>query len=219
MVAQRATSDDVPSSLKPGLSTTMAFKLNNPGDASAINLPLAATIKIDERGKCASEEGLNQYPYMNMDEWNPYLNSLNPEAYPKNLILDLSLIKKIKQNKIEYILPERTIKELVQDISSVGALPSLQAIFKKQGYEVQDFDGKYDIKLSLTKDGEKTLVMIKSKANLYVAKHIPILKQMMLDNQYTKGLVIVYDGMLSPLDSATKSENIVFVDKEDLENL
>ena len=60
---QRATSDDFPSSLKPGITQLMAFKVNNPGDATAINLAHAADIRSEQRGRCAYEGGFIQFPY------------------------------------------------------------------------------------------------------------------------------------------------------------
>lgn len=62
---QRATADDFPSSLKPGITQQMSFKVNNPGDAAAINLPLAVDIKGDQRGRCVYENGFIQFPYLN----------------------------------------------------------------------------------------------------------------------------------------------------------
>lgn len=61
---QRATSEDVPSQLKPGLSMMMAFRMNNPGEASAMNLPHAQEIGVKQRGRCAYEDGFIQYPYI-----------------------------------------------------------------------------------------------------------------------------------------------------------
>lgn len=61
---QRATSDDFPSSLKPGITQLMAFRVNNPGDATAINLPLAADIRMEQRGRCVYEGGFIQFPFI-----------------------------------------------------------------------------------------------------------------------------------------------------------
>jgi hypothetical protein len=62
--SQRATPDDVPSTLKPGLSTMMAFRVNNPGDAAAINLPACADIRSEQRGRCVYEGGFMQFPFL-----------------------------------------------------------------------------------------------------------------------------------------------------------
>jgi hypothetical protein len=61
---QRATSDDFPNSLKPGITQTMAFRVNTPTDASAINLSHASDIRMDQRGRCAYESGYIQFPYI-----------------------------------------------------------------------------------------------------------------------------------------------------------
>lgn len=64
LASQRATSEDIPSQLKPGLSTMMAFRMNNPGEASAMNLPHAQDIGVKQQGRCAYEDGFIQYPYI-----------------------------------------------------------------------------------------------------------------------------------------------------------
>lgn len=65
--SQRATPDDIPSSLKPGLTQMMAFRVNNPGDAAAMNLPQAADIRSEMRGRCAYEGGWMQFPFLPED--------------------------------------------------------------------------------------------------------------------------------------------------------
>lgn len=61
---QRGTAEDVPTSLKPGLSVMMCFKMSTPGEAGALNLPHANKITNEQRGRCAYEGGFIQYPYL-----------------------------------------------------------------------------------------------------------------------------------------------------------
>lgn len=63
--SQRATPDDFPSTLKPGITMLQAFRVNNPGDATGMNLPNAADIRMEQRGRCVYEGGQMQYPYVN----------------------------------------------------------------------------------------------------------------------------------------------------------
>lgn len=67
IATQRATSDDVPSSIKPGLNMMMSFYTKNPGDAAAINVPHAQDITMNQKGRCAYEQGFIQYPYLDDD--------------------------------------------------------------------------------------------------------------------------------------------------------
>jgi DNA segregation ATPase FtsK/SpoIIIE-like protein len=64
IATQRATSEDVPTSLRPGLSIIMAFRVNNPGDAAIANLPGAADILSSQRGRCVWEQGQMQFPWL-----------------------------------------------------------------------------------------------------------------------------------------------------------
>lgn len=67
LATQRATYDDIPSAIKPGITTWCAFKVNNPGDAQAANLPQAADIPAKLRGRCATEDGWVQFPYIELN--------------------------------------------------------------------------------------------------------------------------------------------------------
>lgn len=64
LATQRATYDDIASSIKPGITQWCAFKVNNAGDAQAANLPQAADIPSRLRGRCATEDGWVQFPFI-----------------------------------------------------------------------------------------------------------------------------------------------------------
>ena len=76
IATQRATSEDVPTSLRPGLSVIMAFRVNNPGDAAIANLPGAADILSSQRGRCVTEDGLMQFPYLFDKDGHPFPDDL-----------------------------------------------------------------------------------------------------------------------------------------------
>jgi hypothetical protein len=61
---QRATGDDIPTQLRPGITMMMCFKMNNPGEAAGMNLPHAQEITMEQRGRCAYEDGFIQFPYL-----------------------------------------------------------------------------------------------------------------------------------------------------------
>ena len=61
--SNRASSESVPTSTKVGISTFFGFRVNNPGDAAAANLPQAADIPSSRRGTCATEDGLMSFPF------------------------------------------------------------------------------------------------------------------------------------------------------------
>lgn len=67
LLSQRATYEDVPGGIKPGIANMMCFKMNNPGDAVAMNLPHAKEISVEQRGRCAYEEGFLQFPYLSQE--------------------------------------------------------------------------------------------------------------------------------------------------------
>jgi hypothetical protein len=92
--AQRATADEIPATLKPGLTRMMAFRVNNPDDASALKLPHSEDIQPEQRGRCAYEAGFMQFPYLN-DEMIVQL--LDKYYKPLNAILLSSSVKELQQ--------------------------------------------------------------------------------------------------------------------------
>lgn len=64
---QRATSDDFPSSLRPGITQIMVFRVSNPNDATAAGLSHASEISSTTRGRCAYENGFLQFPWITDD--------------------------------------------------------------------------------------------------------------------------------------------------------
>jgi len=90
IATQRATYEDIPSTLKPGLNTFMAFKTNNSGDIQAANLPSnLPEIKSSQRGRCLWEEGQMQFPYIEEDLSNAllkkYVKPLRAELLGKTI--------------------------------------------------------------------------------------------------------------------------------------
>lgn len=61
---QRAVSDDVPSTLKVGIQTMLAFKTKDHASVSAMDLPHADQILTGQNGRCAYERGFMQFPYL-----------------------------------------------------------------------------------------------------------------------------------------------------------
>lgn len=63
--SQRAALEDVPMSLKPGISNMFCFHMNNnSSDTAAINFKHASEILIGQRGRCAYAEGFLQFPFV-----------------------------------------------------------------------------------------------------------------------------------------------------------
>lgn len=71
---QRAIAEDIPSTLKVGLSQTMAFRTNNPNDSAALDLSHAQDIPTGMSGRCAYRGGFIQFPYLgDTDETSEWL--------------------------------------------------------------------------------------------------------------------------------------------------
>lgn len=64
LATQRATYTDIPNDVKQGLASWFVFKVGSAGDAASANLPAAADIPKGMPGRCVTEEGFMQYPYI-----------------------------------------------------------------------------------------------------------------------------------------------------------
>lgn len=93
-LSQRATYDDIPSSIKQGLSNMMCFKMNNLGDAVAMNLSHAQEISADQRGRCAYEAGFLQFPFLSQEMAEELIGKYDKPLSSKLLTSKISELKK-----------------------------------------------------------------------------------------------------------------------------
>jgi hypothetical protein len=84
--SQRVTSEDIPSTIKVNLSNKLLFRVNNPGEASAINFDHAQEIKNSDIGRCAYEEGFLNIPYIDDQIANKIMNDFYKPLKSKTLI-------------------------------------------------------------------------------------------------------------------------------------
>ena len=82
----RATSADLPSAIGTSISNRFTFRLNNPGEASAINLSHANDISADETGKAAYEDGFLQVPLIDAESMTNILTQYYKPLVSKTII-------------------------------------------------------------------------------------------------------------------------------------
>lgn len=220
LVTQRGTSYEIPNDLKVGLNNVLAFKMNQAMDAVAFNRHKSMEIKVNQQGRCVDEDKFIQFDSVSDEDWSKTIDSTaNLKSFPNTLVIPESVVSDFKNGKIQSsVMNELSIKDVFLEINSFGVIPSFKYIFEKLGYKVNDFDGKYNICLSLKKGDEKTLVMIKTKSNSNNEKHINILKEEMVKTNHPKGLIVIYDGQVFWSETLRK-DGISWIDKEDIENL
>lgn len=74
LVNQRATFTEVPPNIKLIANTTLCHKVNNPSDASGLNLSRVEEIKGEEmKGRAVYEEGFSQAPFLSKDTMDTIL--------------------------------------------------------------------------------------------------------------------------------------------------
>lgn len=221
---QRATSDDFPNSLKPGITQTMAFRVNTPTDASAINLSHASDIRMDQRGRCAYESGFIQFPFIDDKTADQLL-----EKYNKPLRAEL-LRYKIKDYQIAFegegnegMVQIKTFKSLFDNWQQFNADDIISRLLRYFEFDVKKQKNPgYNIQLLASRDNLKYGVYIIKQTQGYtsdkaMASVIESAKILGCD-EIIVVLLPAGASMLTPVTKAVSSygSNSLFLDYEDL---
>lgn len=220
IATQRATSEDIPGSLKPGLTLFMAFRVNNPGDAAIANLPAAADIRANQRGRCAYEEGFMQFPYLK-DKLAVKL--LEEKVKP----LKAKLLGKQVQDYHLATSGEGTegfvwVKPLVQLIDARGQFEPrniAKRILKECDFTFENQDNTALIAhLIAERDGERYAVVVVADRGDASPKAISNLKNSLDQLKCKKVLGISFDSSVpSALQSLCNETGGIAVERDDLE--
>lgn len=217
--SQRATSDDFPSSLKPGITQLMAFRVNNPGDATAINLALAADIRMEQRGRCVYEGGFIQFPYIDDDTGKAIL-----KKYYKPLKAKL-----LKYNMADYhqafsgegnqgMVKVKTLKSLVENFNSFKVEDIAARILESFDFKVSAQPNKaIPVQLIAQRSGISYGVMLLQGRNGGTKKAVEAFKEGLSLLGCESMIAISIDGMIpSEVANARKEFKGYDLDSEDL---
>lgn len=225
LATQKATSDDVPSQIKPGLSLLMAFRVNQPGEAGALNLPHASDIGLSQRGRCAYEDGFMQYPYLKdeaiikmLDKYYQPLESelmtYQPEDYQKAFAGDGS-------SGMVNVKPLNELVDLYQQYDPKDIIKRFMESFNFN-LEKQETDA-YIADYIATKYGKRYSLRIITNREQGGDKEI---KALIKGAEILKcdGLIIMgFDSMMSSIASRAKSNakniEVIVVDKDDMKQM
>lgn len=219
---QRATSDDFPSSLKPGITQLMAFRVNNPGDATAINLPLAADIRMEQRGRCVYEGGFIQFPYIDDETGAAIL-----KKYYKPLEAELMSYKLEDYHQAfsgegnTGMVKVKTFKSLIENFNSFKVEDIVSRLLEAFDFEVQPQTNKaMPVNLIAKRAGTKYAVMILQGRAGGSKKAVENFKEGMKILDCQSMIAVCIDGMIpSEVAVAKKEVNGYDLDQEDLQRI
>lgn len=221
---QRATSDDFPSSLKPGITQLMAFRVNNPGDATAINLSLAADIRSDQRGRCVYEGGFIQFPYIDDDSGIELLKKYYKPLKAKMLRYKMADYHQAFSGEgNQGMVKVKTLKSLLENHTSFKSEDIVTRVLEYFDFKVKpQINDAINVNLIAERDGVNygVLILKGRGGNSGSKKAVEAFKQALGLIGCTSMIAISLDGNIpSDVLSAKNSLDGYEADQEDLQRI
>jgi len=220
LATQRFTTDDIPSTLKPGFNLIMAFKVNNAGDAMAANLPHVEQILSTQRGRCAWESGFMQFPYLD-DKLAAKLMAERVKPLKAKLLgKQVSDYQAATSGEgTEGFIAVKPLVSLLEARSQFDIRLVARRFLSENGFECELQNNPALIaQLIATRDGDRFAVIITSDRDIVSSKMIANLKGSLEKLKCRKVLALAFDrgidGGLASLCSVTGG---AAADREDLE--
>ena len=229
---QRASSDDFPSGLKVGITQMFAFRVNNPTDASVMNLPKAADIPSNLRGRCETENGQMQYPYIKRSAFErlvkKYYKPFKAELFKYQVGDYQRSLAGEGNGGMIYVKPLKTVMINMGQFKFTDIARRVLEIFKFN-CESQN-NPIYVINMIAERDGKRYGVFASASqrggydsgsSDGLTPKKIPVLKDA-VEKFNLSGLIVIQNQSLSPgIENAIKKENLSLkvVELEDLNRI
>lgn len=220
--SQRATSDDFPSSLKPGITQLMAFRVNNPGDATAINLALAADIRMEQRGRCVYEGGFIQFPYIDDETGIAILKKYYKPLKAKLLKYKMEDYQQAFSGEgNQGMVKVKTLKSLIENFNSFKVEDIVTRILESFDFKISTQNNKaIPIPLIAQRAGHTYGIMLLQGRNSGSKKAVENFKEGLKLLNCDSMIAISIDGTIpSDVTSARKELNGYDLDAEDLQRI
>lgn len=214
---QRGTAEDVPTSLKPGLSVMMCFKMSTPGEAGALNLPHANEITNEQRGRCAYEGGFIQYPYLDDKPLETLMKKYYKPLKSYFLKYDMEEYKTAFSGKGNSgMVKIKPFSELIKFANQFQFEDIVERLLSKFNIETKIQENKAYVaeQIGIKGKDKYAIKLIKERGD-GSEKEIEALKVGAEKLGCNKILIIGVD-FIPPNLSRVKDENIIVLDKDDL---
>lgn len=221
IATQRATSDDVPSSIKPGLNTILAFRVTNPGDASMANLPHAQDIRSHNRGRCAHEEGFMQFPLLTDKAQDELVKRFYRPLKAKLLAKGVADYHHALEGEgTEGLVWVKPLSALLESRSQFEPRDIAKRILKEVGFEFENQNNEALIaNLIAERDEKRYAVVVVAEREEASSKAMANLRLSLnqLNCESVIGISLEY-SMPEPLRALIKETQGLAVDKEELKH-
>lgn len=219
--SQKGTKSDVPPEIVPNFTQKQIFKVSRAESSYFLGDTKAGDIKTDQKGRCETDFGPVQFPFIPMDSQDLLLKKYMKPLKSECLYLTDKLIKDyLGGNSTEELYRLKKITDLCKGIESFDANLVIAILHKKLGHKVSMIDDKvdtFDIGLIVEWDKYmKLAVTVRTKSKITI-KHLQKLLKGMVEYNCPRGIVYTSQEDVSPtIYKFAHENNIEIVDHEDL---
>ena len=222
--SQKSTKSDIPSEIVPNFTQKQIFRVSRSEAAYVLGDSKAADIRSDQKGRCETDYGSVQFPFMPVETQIQLLDKYMKPLDAECAYLTPQIIKDYLGGKsTEDLYRLKKLSDLVQSIESVGDNEIvIRILHKALNHKVESVNSLIDqngLSLIVTlPDSVKIGVMIRVGDKVKVTpKHIGRLSQGMAAYGCTRGILYTSASDLPTAAYKAALENrIELVDHEDL---
>lgn len=225
--SQKGTSSDIAPEVIANFLNKQIFKVQPTESAYLIGSAEASRILESEKGRCLTEHGFIQFPYMKKEQdirrlLKLFMKPLKGEfAFLKAKIIE----DVINGNSLIDFYRNKKLDELMRSIESFDAKTVITVLHQKLDHEVEEMEAANSLGVShivnMSKD-IKIAVMTRAVAgqNKIGAKHVLNLIKAMTNYECNRGIIYSSAGsIVKSLYDLAKEHNIEIVDHEDMINM
>lgn len=224
MCSQKGTSSDIAPEVITNLVNKMIFKVQPTEASYLIGNSEAASIQATEQGRCLTESGFVQFPFLADDEQvGQMLDHFMKPLQGEFAFLNTQMIEDVVEgNSLKEFYKNKKMAELMMAIESHDSSTVISVLHEKLGHQVSEMEEGNNMDISHIIDVSKDIKMAvitraKKDRNNVNPKHLNNLIRAMNVYECTKGIIYTSSSKItSALYKTAKEHNIEIVDYEDL---
>lgn len=175
--SQKGTKSDIPSEIIPNFTQKQIFRVNRNEAAYFLSDTKAADIRTDQKGRCETDYGSVQFPYVPIPSQKKLLKKYMQPLTAECSYLTPKLIEDyLGGRSTEELYRLKKLPDLIEGIESFDHELVVSMLHKKLGHKVSQVDSKIDpFGISLVVDWPnkgKIAVMIRVGSRKITGKHI-----------------------------------------------
>ena len=220
--SQKGTKSDIPSEIVQNFTQKQIFRVSKAEASYFLSETKAAEIRSDQKGRCETDYGTVQFPFVPMGTQKILLEKYMKPLEAKCLYLNDQLIEDYLKGKSTVDLyKHKKLSDLCSSIESREADLVIRILHEKLGHKVQPIDARIDpYGISLVVDWPnkgKVAVMVRVGSKKITGKHLLKLSKGMESYGCMRGILYTSaEDLPSGIYKVAVDQNIEIVDHEDL---